>query len=172
MTEAPLRLRGRADHDQRGGNLLRGLGNAAPELARSGPDDLTACADAVALGEGAFARELRSKRLLLVVEVCIEWQLPLDVKRRKQQHARAPVRGEPAGELESVARVLRFEQWNDDHPLPAGETPGVLSEAPAANVRRPARKEAAKPIHASTVGRGLSAATQDGRAGSQGCLKM
>src|SRR5262249_60107559 len=93
--------------------------------------------------------------------MCVEWQLPLDIERREQEHARAALSGEPAREVEGVPRVLGFEQRNEDHSLQADQAIPRAAEPAAPAIERPPREVTPPGCHPINVGRCCSAPPQD-----------
>ena len=147
MAEAPLRLDGGSEHDERGAYVLGGIGDGASELARPGAHDLSMRADPVALGERPLAAQLDTQCAFLTVEVSIEGQLPVDEERRQQEDARPTVGGKPAGEVQCMAGVLLVEQRNDDHAVPAGEAASRSAETTMTQLEPVSGEEAAESHH-------------------------
>jgi len=112
--EAAARLDGGADDDELRAMLGRGAGRVLPEASRTRPHDPPADADAVGLRDGRRRLEPSPQLHELAVELRVERQLARDDERRDEHDPRAPVRGEAAGEVERVLRLLQVEERDDD----------------------------------------------------------
>ena len=90
------------------------LGELMAKRAGAGADHSPPRPHAVRLGDRVGAVEPLAERLDLGVEMGVERQVAGDEERGDEDDARAPVGGEPAGEVERVHRLLVAEQGHDD----------------------------------------------------------
>jgi hypothetical protein len=113
-SEAAPRLDRRSDDDQHSLHVFGRCCQTWPELPVSSPDDASVRWNPIALRHRLLACKLRPKRGLLLIEMRVERQLELDEERCDQEHARAAVGRQPAGNVERVPRRLLLEQRDND----------------------------------------------------------
>jgi hypothetical protein len=114
------------------------LGELEAERARPGADQPPPGPHAVRLGDRVGTVEPLAERLDLRIEMRVERQLAGDEQGRDEDDARPPVRGETAGEVERVHRLLLPEQWHDN--------------AAVADRHRPPRKPPQPPLQRTDIG--------------------
>jgi len=133
--EAAPRLDRRTDDDELRPALVRDARDLVPEQTGASADDLAPHSDSVRRRDRRGGIEPVSECAQLVVEACVEGQLPIDEERRDENDPRAAVRGEPARESEGVLRLLPLEQRHDDRAV--GDRPGPPRQPPRAAVEEP-----------------------------------
>ena len=101
----------------------------------------------------------------------VEGQFPVDEERCDQEHARTAIRCEQAGEVDGMTGVLGLEQWDNHHPLTAGEAMSCTSQPTADDFESVGGEHAAESSHLGTVGRSASGASQNRAAVAQDALK-
>ena len=117
------------------------LGNLASERTCARADGATMGRDAVRLGDGRRLVERSAQLAQLDVEVGIQRQLLRDDERRDEDHPRAAVGGEAAGEVERMLGLAPAEERDDDRPVADGD--GAAREA----LRPAAEGVDARPAH-------------------------
>jgi hypothetical protein len=131
--EAAPRLDRRADDDELGAALGRDARDLLAETPRPRTHDLASHPDAVRARHRGRRLEPLLEARELPVEVRVERQLALEDGRRHEDDPGATVGGEPAGEVESVLRLLPVEQRHHDgaigdRPRPACKATGAAVE--------------------------------------------
>lgn len=135
MVEAAPRLDRRADDDEFGAALGGDPGDVLADTAGARADDLAADTDTVRGSDGSGGVETCAQRAEIGVEARLKRQLALDDERRHEDHPRATIGCEPAGEVERMLRLLPLEQRHDDAPIgdrarPARQTARATEERP------------------------------------------
>ncbi len=133
--EAAPRLDRRADHDEFCAALCRDARDLLAEASGACADDLPPHRHAVRARDRGCAFEPLLQARERAVHVGVDRQLAVDNQRPDEDDARAPVGGEPTGEVEGVLRLLLVEQRHDDAPV--GDRAAPAREVLRAKVERP-----------------------------------
>jgi hypothetical protein len=131
--EPAARLDWRADDDELRTPFRGNARDVLPEAPRTRADDLASHRDAVGIRHARGRLEPFLELGERAVHVRVQRQLAIDDERGDEDDPGAAVRGQPAGEVERVLRLLPVEQRHDDAAVrdrarPAREAAGAMVE--------------------------------------------